>query len=59
LPRFYRDILRAIKAAARYGIHAFVMEIVYGVELTGTPARLSDAGDNGLIIFQKPPPGPR
>jgi len=49
---FYRDILRAIKAAVpRMHIHAFSpMEIVYGVELTGMPLAdyLSMLRDNGL-----------
>ena len=38
---YYRDILRAIKAAVpQMHIHAFSpMEIVYGVELTGMPLR--------------------
>ena len=49
---YYRDILRAIKAAVpRMHIHAFSpMEIVYGVELTGMPLPdyLSMLRDNGL-----------
>jgi FO synthase len=53
LPKFYyRDILRAIKAAVpKMHIHAFSpMEIVYGVELTGMPLAdyLSMLRDNGL-----------
>lgn len=53
LPKFYyRDILRAIKAAVpRMHIHAFSpMEIVYGVELTGMPLAdyLAMLRDNGL-----------
>src|SRR5436305_1514966 len=53
LPKFYyRDILRAIKAATpQMHIHAFSpMEIVYGVELTGMPLAdyLSMLRDNGL-----------
>jgi FO synthase len=51
-PFYYRDILRAIKAATpRMHIHAFSpMEIVYGVELTGMPLAdyLSMLRDNGL-----------
>jgi 7,8-didemethyl-8-hydroxy-5-deazariboflavin synthase CofH subunit len=51
-PFYYRDILRAIKAAVpRMHIHAFSpMEIVYGVELTGMPLAdyLSMLRDNGL-----------
>ena len=50
-PFYYRDLLRAIKAATpRMHIHAFSpMEVVYGVELTGMPlkdylAMLKDAG---------------
>jgi 7,8-didemethyl-8-hydroxy-5-deazariboflavin synthase CofH subunit len=50
-PFYYRDILRAIKAATPgMHIHAFSpMEIVYGVELTGMPlpdylAMLKEAG---------------
>jgi 7,8-didemethyl-8-hydroxy-5-deazariboflavin synthase CofH subunit len=49
---YYRDILRAIKAAVpQMHIHAFSpMEIVYGVELTGMPLAdyLSMLRDNGL-----------
>jgi len=53
LPKFYyRDILRAVKAAVPgMHIHAFSpMEIVYGVELTGMPLAdyLSMLRDNGL-----------
>ncbi len=53
LPKFYyRDVLRAIKAAVpQIHIHAFSpMEIVYGVELTGMPLAdyLSMLRDNGL-----------
>jgi len=51
-PFYYRDILRAVKAAVpRMHIHAFSpMEIVYGVELTGMPLRdyLQMLRDNGL-----------
>jgi 7,8-didemethyl-8-hydroxy-5-deazariboflavin synthase CofH subunit len=51
-PLYYRDILRAVKAAVpAMHIHAFSpMEIVYGVELTGMPLRdyLSMLRDNGL-----------
>src|SRR6266536_1063417 len=51
-PFYYRDILRAVKAAVpAMHIHAFSpMEIVYGVELTGMPLRdyLSMLRDNGL-----------
>lgn len=51
-PFYYRDILRAVKAAVpSMHIHAFSpMEIVYGVELTGMPLRdyLSMLRDNGL-----------
>ena len=51
-PFYYRDILRAVKAAVPgMHIHAFSpMEIVYGVELTGMPLRdyLSMLRDNGL-----------
>jgi len=51
-PLYYRDILRAVKAAApEMHIHAFSpMEIVYGVELTGMPLRdyLCMLRDNGL-----------
>jgi FO synthase len=51
-PFYYRDILRAIKAAVPgIHIHAFSpMEIVYGVELTGMPLRdyLCMLRDNGL-----------
>ncbi len=51
-PFYYRDILRAVKAAVpAMHIHAFSpMEIVYGVELTGMPLRdyLSMLHDNGL-----------
>jgi 7,8-didemethyl-8-hydroxy-5-deazariboflavin synthase CofH subunit len=50
-PFYYRDLLRAIKAATpRMHIHAFSpMEVVYGVELTKMPlkdylAMLKDAG---------------
>src|SRR5581483_4571883 len=50
-PFYYRDLLRAIKAATpRMHIHAFSpMEVVYGVELTRMPlkdylAMLKDAG---------------
>jgi 7,8-didemethyl-8-hydroxy-5-deazariboflavin synthase CofH subunit len=49
---YYRDILRAIKAAVpQMHIHAFSpMEIIYGVELTGMPLAdyLSMLRDNGL-----------
>ena len=53
LPKFYyRDILRAVKAAVPgMHIHAFSpMEIVYGVELTGMPLAdyLAMLRDNGL-----------
>ena len=51
-PFYYRDILRAVKAAVpRMHIHAFSpMEIVYGVELTAMPLRdyLAMLRDNGL-----------
>ncbi len=51
-PFYYRDILRAVKAAVpSMHIHAFSpMEIVYGVELTGMPLAdyLSMLRDNGL-----------
>ncbi len=51
-PFYYRDILRAVKAAVpAMHIHAFSpMEIVYGVELTGMPLRdyLLMLRDNGL-----------
>lgn len=51
-PFYYRDILRAVKAAVPgMHIHAFSpMEIVYGVELTGMPLRdyLCMLRDNGL-----------
>ncbi len=51
-PFYYRDILRAVKAAVpAMHIHAFSpMEIVYGVELTGMPLRdyLMMLRDNGL-----------
>jgi FO synthase len=51
-PFYYRDILRAIKAAVPdMHIHAFSpMEIVYGVELTGMPLPdyLKMLRDNGL-----------
>jgi FO synthase len=51
-PFYYRDILRAIKAAVpRMHVHAFSpMEIVYGVELTGMPLPnyLQMLRDNGL-----------
>ncbi len=51
-PFYYRDILRAIKAAVPgMHIHAFSpMEIVYGVELTGMslPDYLSMLRDHGL-----------
>ncbi len=51
-PLYYRDILRAVKAACpRMHIHAFSpMEIVYGVELTGMPLDeyLRMLKDNGL-----------
>ena len=51
-PFYYRDILRAIKAAVPdMHIHAFSpMEIVYGVELTGMPLAdsLQMLRDNGL-----------
>jgi len=51
-PFYYRDILRAVKAAVPgMHIHAFSpMEIVYGVELTGMPLRdyLTMLRDNGL-----------
>ncbi|MFY9675698.1 MAG: 5-amino-6-(D-ribitylamino)uracil--L-tyrosine 4-hydroxyphenyl transferase CofH [Terriglobales bacterium] len=51
-PFYYRDILRAVKAAVpQMHIHAFSpMEIVYGVELTGMPLRdyLCMLRDNGL-----------
>src|SRR5438128_7820732 len=50
-PFYYRDLLRAIKAATPgMHVHAFSpMEVVYGVELTGMPlkdylAMLKDAG---------------
>src|SRR5579864_5599892 len=51
-PFYYRDILRAVKAAVpAMHIHAFSpMEMVYGVELTGMPLRdyLMMLRDNGL-----------
>lgn len=51
-PFYYRDILRAVKAAVpEMHIHAFSpMEIVYGVELTGMPLDdyLRMLRDNGL-----------
>src|SRR5436190_8962618 len=51
-PFYYRDILRAVKAAVPgMHIHAFSpMEIVYGVELTGMTLRdyLTMLRDNGL-----------
>ena len=51
-PFYYRDILRAVKAAVPgMHIHAFSpMEIVYGVELTGMALRdyLQMLRDNGL-----------
>lgn len=51
-PFYYRDILRAVKAAVpRIHIHAFSpMEITYGIELTGMPLAdyLSMLKDNGL-----------
>jgi 7,8-didemethyl-8-hydroxy-5-deazariboflavin synthase CofH subunit len=51
-PFYYRDILRAVKAAVPgVHIHAFSpMEIVYGVELTGMPLPdyLHMLRDNGL-----------
>jgi len=51
-PFYYRDILRAVKAAVPdMHIHAFSpMEMVYGVELTGMPLRdyLTMLRDNGL-----------
>jgi FO synthase len=51
-PFYYRDILRAVKAAVPdMHIHAFSpMEIIYGVELTGMPLRdyLCMLRDNGL-----------
>ena len=51
-PFYYRDILRAVKAAVPdMHIHAFSpMEIVYGMELTGMPLPnyLSMLRDNGL-----------
>ena len=51
-PFYYRDILRAVKAAVPgMHIHAFSpMEIVYGVELTGMPLDdyLRMLRDNGL-----------
>ena len=51
-PFYYRDILRAVKAAVpKMHTHAFSpMEIVYGVELTGMSLRdyLSMLRDNGL-----------
>jgi FO synthase len=51
-PYYYRDILRAVKAAVpRMHCHAFSpMEIAYGVELTGMPLRdyLAMLRDNGL-----------
>jgi 7,8-didemethyl-8-hydroxy-5-deazariboflavin synthase CofH subunit len=51
-PYYYRDILRAVKAAVPgMHIHAFSpMEMVYGVELTGMNLRdyLSMLHDNGL-----------
>jgi 7,8-didemethyl-8-hydroxy-5-deazariboflavin synthase CofH subunit len=54
-PFYYRDILRAVKAAVPgMHIHAFSpMEIVYGVELTGMPLRdyLCMLRDNGLATL--------
>lgn len=51
-PFYYRDILRAVKAAVpQMHTHAFSpMEIVYGVELTGMPLRdyLLMLRENGL-----------
>jgi FO synthase len=51
-PFYYRDILRAVKAAVpRMHIHAFSpMEILYGLELTGMPLAdyLAMLRDNGL-----------
>jgi FO synthase len=51
-PFYYRDILRAVKAAVPdMHIHAFSpMEIMYGIELTGMPLAdyLSMLRDNGL-----------
>jgi len=51
-PFYYRDILRAVKAAVPgMHIHAFSpMEIVYGIELTGMslPDYLTMLRDNGL-----------
>ena len=51
-PFYYRDVLRAVKAAVpSMHIHAFSpMEIIYGVELTGMPLRdyLMMLRDNGL-----------
>ncbi len=51
-PFYYRDILRAVKAAVpRIHIHAFSpMEIMYGIELTGMPLAeyLAMLRDNGL-----------
>ncbi|HZQ25065.1 MAG TPA: 5-amino-6-(D-ribitylamino)uracil--L-tyrosine 4-hydroxyphenyl transferase CofH [Terriglobales bacterium] len=51
-PFYYRDILRAVKAATpRMHVHAFSpMEILYGLELTGMPVGdyLSMLRDNGL-----------
>ncbi|HET7440259.1 MAG TPA: 5-amino-6-(D-ribitylamino)uracil--L-tyrosine 4-hydroxyphenyl transferase CofH [Terriglobales bacterium] len=51
-PFYYRDILRAVKAAApRMHIHAFSpMEILYGLELTGMPLAdyLCMLRENGL-----------
>jgi len=51
-PFYYRDILRAVKAATpKMHAHAFSpMEMVYGVELTGMPVReyLLMLKDNGL-----------
>ena len=51
-PFYYRDILRAVKAATpKMHAHAFSpMEMVYGVELTGMPIReyLLMLKDNGL-----------
>jgi FO synthase len=51
-PFYYRDILRAVKAAVPHmHIHAFSpMEIMYGIELTGMalPDYLAMLRDNGL-----------
>lgn len=51
-PFYYRDILRAVKAAVpKMHCHAFSpMEMLYGVELTGMPVRdyLLMLKDNGL-----------